>query len=224
MTRGASCPRLRIRRRTPVRITARRHPRISSSPCSSRRHRRHGQADDVGVRAVDSPDESRRQALDAVGAGLVERLAGGDVRGDLRVGQRIAPHARSARSAPRSPPGRASATPVSTSCARPASSAQHARGVAASAGLPRTRRRRRRPCRRRGPMRPGCRAAAAAAFARARRSTYAAAASPAMRAFVDVHGIDVEFESGRRQQLAASRRGGGQDEAHARMIHSIDQS
>ena len=50
-----------------------------------RSNERQRQADHVEIAAGDLPDERTRPALDAVGPGLVEGLAGVDVGGDPRL-------------------------------------------------------------------------------------------------------------------------------------------
>ena len=55
-------------------------------------HLAHRQPDHVGVGAVDAFDQEGSDALDGVGAGLVERLAGLDVPVDLHLGEGLEPH------------------------------------------------------------------------------------------------------------------------------------
>ena len=79
--------------------------------------------------AFDALHERRGAALDRVRAGLVERLAGGDVAVDLvaaRARERSPP---TSRSRPRCCSSQHSATAVSTWCVRPDEQRQHADGV-----------------------------------------------------------------------------------------------
>ena len=113
-----------------------------------------GEADDVVVAAVDAGDEEAAGALDAVGAGLVERLAGGDVPVDARrrssgVNVTVVDD---------DPRGDAVGSPSATTTAVSTSLVAAGRGGAASTGRPRrrracpgSRRRARRSCRRRSP-------------------------------------------------------------------------
>src|SRR3990167_7050940 len=69
-------------------------PQVESQRGEEAVGRRQREADDVGVVAEDLLDEERPQPLHGVGAGLVERLAGADIPGDLLSAHRCHPHPR----------------------------------------------------------------------------------------------------------------------------------
>ena len=125
------------------RCRARSATQASGYPAAFEQEPRLGQRqpDDVGIAAGDVADIDFAIALQRIAAGLAAPLAVAGVIVDF-----LRPTAASSRSSSRPagcampPPGSASATPVSTRCRRPQSSAMQARRVASSSTLGRIRR------------------------------------------------------------------------------------
>ena len=82
-------------------------------------------------------DEQCAVALDAVGAGLVERLSGGEVGGKLVLRKIAEGDARAGVQRVRPPSGVSTASPVSTSWVRPRRRRSMEAASSASFGLPR---------------------------------------------------------------------------------------
>ncbi len=95
------------------------------------------QAEDAADAAGHGRHEHPTGALEGVGAGLVERLAGRQVPLDVSVGEDRRRSRRSTCSPSATSPSAATATPVWTTWVRPLSARSIRRASAASAGLPR---------------------------------------------------------------------------------------